>query len=255
MRSIWSGALNVGLVNIPVSVVTAYSHKGVEFRLLHKKCKSRIGYGRHCPKCKAEVEWEDVVRAYEYRKDQYVIVDDKDLKKVDPKLSKMIAIEEFIDAGKLDPIFVKNVYYLTPGANAGRAYFLLVDIMAGAGKVALAEMIMRDKQQLVAVRSTGKALQLIDLHYADEIVNQDKIGLPARHAPAKSEVRLAQRVIDTLSSPFKPERYKDEFEEKLKKYVAKKAKGRKIVVPKISVRPTISDLTKALEKSVRKGRK
>lgn len=254
MRPIWSGALSVGLVNIPVSVVTAYSHKGVEFRLLHKKCKTRISYGRHCASCKEEVDWEDVVRAYEYRKNRFVIVDEKDLKMVDPKLAKTVDIREFVDAARLDPIYVNHVYYLVPGKNAAKAYYLLLDIMGGAGKIALAKMIMRDKEQWVAVRSAGAALQLIDLHYGEEVIPTGKLELPKRPAASKNEQRLAERVIATLSGSFRPERYKDEFEEKLKRYVARKVKGKKVVI-KEPPKSRLKDLTEALEASIRKAKR
>ncbi|HTM68543.1 MAG TPA: Ku protein [Candidatus Binatia bacterium] len=254
MRPIWTGAITVGLVNIPISLVTAYSHRGVEFRLLHKKCKTRITYGRHCAECKEEVAWEDVVRAYEYRKGQFVVVDEKDLKLVDPKLAKTVDVREFVDADKLDPIFVNHVYYLVPGKNAAKAYFLFMDILADAKKVALAKMIMRDKEQWVAVRAAKGALQLIDLHYEEEIVPMSALELPKRPAMAKNDLRLAERVVESFAAPFKPQQYKDEFEEKLKKYVAKKVKGKKVVFRE-PPRSRLKDLTSALEASIRKAKR
>lgn len=254
MRAIWSGAVSVGLVNIPVSVVTAYTHRGVEFRLLHKKCKSRITYGRHCAECKEEVAWEDVVRAYEFRKGRFVVVDEKDLKKVDPRLARTVDVREFVDADELDPIFVNHVYYLVPGKNAAKAYFLFLDILADAKKVALAKMIMRDKEQWVAVRASKGALQLIDLHYAEEIVPLASLELPKRPPMAKNDLRLAERVVSSFAAPFRPGRYRDEFEVKLKRYVAKKVKGKTAAV-KEPPRSRLKDLTKALEASIRKAKR
>lgn len=254
MRSLWSGALNVGLVNIPVSLVTAYSHRGVEFRLMHKKCKTRISYGRHCPKCRAEVEWDDVVRAYEYKRNKFVVMGDDDLKKVDPKLAKMIEIREFIDAEALDPIYVSNVYHVVPDKNAAKAYFLLHEVMRRARKVALAKMIMRDKEQWVAVRAADEALQLIDLHFADEVIPASRLDMPKKPVLGRNEAQLAARIVGSLTRAFRPERYKDEYETKLKRLVAKKVKGKKIVVAEPKIVPTIDDLTSALEKSMRAPR-
>lgn len=256
MRPIWTGAISVGLVNVPVSIVSAYSHKGVQFRLMHAKDKGAIGYGRRCKKCGKEVAWENIKKAYQYKKGSYVMLDDKDFARVDPKLSKAIEVREIVDATAIDPIYIAGVHFLVPGANAEKAYFLLHETLARSGKVALAKMIMHEKEHWVAIRAAAKALQIIDLHFSDEIIDSADLGLPLRPAFKSEELRLARKMVGDLSGPFKPGRYRDEFEKKLKKLAVKKAKGKDSIVEEEAVpEMKVEDLMSALRRSVAEAKR
>src|SRR5438270_13114517 len=169
-RSIWTGAINFGLVNVPVKLYSAVSKKTVRFHQLHASDGVRIQQKRLCPADGEEVPWDDIVKGYEISPDRYVVITSEELEALDPKKTKTIDIEEFVDLEEIDPLYYDHPYYLLPGQGAAKPYKLLADAMADAGKVAIARGVLRTKEQLVASRPLGEVLAMATMNFAGEAV-------------------------------------------------------------------------------------
>lgn len=250
-RPLWSGLLSIGLVNIPVQVISAYSHRGVNFKLLREKDHSPIHYKRVADDGK-EVEWDHIVRGYEMKRGEYVVFDEEDFENIDPKKSRQIEINEFVDAEELDPIYVKNTYYLLPRLGAEKPYYLFRKALEELDVLAVAQLVMREKERLVAIRPMDKGLQMVDLHYKEEIVDPKTLGFPRKLQVKPEELKLAKQMVKQMTKPFKPAKYKDTYEAKVKALAKKKAKGETVELPKeerVEV-STVEDLMTALRDSV-----
>src|SRR5919199_23747 len=224
-RSIWSGAISFGLVNVPVKLYSAVSRKTVRFHQLNKETGHRIQQKRVDPVSGEEVAYEDIVKGYELTRDRYVVLTPEELDALDPERTRTIDIEDFVDLSDIDPIYYDHPYYLVPDRGAAKAYGLLLDAMRDAGKVAIARVVLRSKEQLVAIR------------------------------PAERELKMARQLIDSLSSEFEPERYHDEYREKVLDLIERKAQGEEIAVQPEAPEPAkVPDLMAALEASLAAGR-
>src|SRR5678816_3766194 len=225
-RSIGSGAISFGLVSIPVKLYVAASSEAPSFNLLHAACGNRIRQQRFCPICDKVVERDDLVRGYEYAKDQYVRVTDDELKALEGEASEAIEISEFVPLSKVDPIYFERSYYLGPDKGGEKAYRLLTDTMTQAGKVALAKFVMRGKENLVIVRAAQKGLMMHTMYFYNEVRNFDEIGKGESAKISSSETKLATRLIDELSNDaFEPEKYEDEYAQRVLDLIKKKAEG------------------------------
>lgn len=252
-RSIWSGAISFGLVNVPVKLYSATSHKEVHFNMLHKKDGARIKQQRVCSEEGVEVPWEEIAKGYEVAPGRYVMFEQEELKALNPKADKSIAIEDFVDQKEIDPIFFENAYYLAPDRGAAKPYALLVEAMRESGKVGIARIVLRTRQYLCAVRPMGKGLALSTMLYADEVNPiEDLEELPgAESKPKERELAMAQQLIESLSSKFEPDKYKDEHREQLLALIEKKAAGEELVVAEEPEEPTkVVNLMDALQKSL-----
>jgi DNA end-binding protein Ku len=253
-RSIWSGAISFGLVNVPVKLYSAVSRKTVRFHQLSAKTGTRIQQKRVDPSTGDEVPFDDIVKGYELTKESYVVVTPDELDALDPERTRTIDIEDFVDQAEIDPVYYDHPYYLAPDKGAGKAYRLLLDAMRESGKVAIARVVLRSKEQLVAIRPAGNALMMETMVFHDEVVAPDSIDELPEEADGKTsdrELKMAQQLIDSLSSEFEPERYHDEYREKVLDLIERKAQGEEIAVQPEAPQPTqVPDLMAALEASL-----
>jgi DNA end-binding protein Ku len=254
-RAIWSGSISFGLLNVPVKLYSAVSKKSVSFRELRESDGSRIRHKRVAEADGKEVEYNDIVKGYEIAPDQYVVITRDEREELDPKKTRAIEIQDFVDLEAIDPIYFDHPYYLGPDKGAERAYALLARAMADRGRVAIARFVLRNREHLAAIRSNGEVLALATMRFADEVVSPDELDgvIPDDvEEPKKREIDMAGALIDQLSSEFEPERYRDEYREELLAMIERKAAGEE-VVEAISDEPTPTkapDLMAALEESL-----
>jgi DNA end-binding protein Ku len=254
-RSIWSGAISFGLVNVPVKLFSAVNRKTVRFNQLNGKTGHRIAQKRVDPTTGEEVAYDDIVKGYELTKDRYVLISQDELDALDPERTRTIDIEDFVDLADIDPVFYDHPYYLVPDKGAAKAYGLLLDAMREAEKVAIARVVIRSKEQLVAIRpAPGGVLMMETMLFADEVVPPDDIEeLPGEEElrATDRELRMARQLIDSLSSDFEPGKYHDEYREKVLELIERKASGEEIAVQPEAPQPTkVPDLMAALEASL-----
>jgi len=253
-RAIWSGAISFGLVNVPVKLYTATSPKGVRFHQLSSKTGARIKQKRVDSSTGEEVAYEDIVKGYELSPDRYVMIDPDELDALDPKATHTIDIEEFVDLAEIDPIYYDHNYYLAPTAGGAKAYRLLLDAMRESGKVAVGRFVLRSKQQLCALRPVGDALALTTMLFGDEVLAPDRLDELDAIAEAEAserELRMAQQLIESLSADFEPEKFRDEYRERVLELIERKAAGEEIAAPPQAEEPAAApDLMAALEASL-----
>jgi DNA end-binding protein Ku len=255
-RSIWTGAISFGLVNVPVKLYSAVSKKSVRFHQLHDKDGVRIQQKRVCPADGEEVAYENIVKGYEITPDQYVVIEPGELEALEPRKTKTIDIEDFVDLDDIDPIFYDHPYYLMPGTGAAKPYKLLVDAMEEAGKVGIARVVIRQKEQLVALRPADGALAMSTMNFADEVVDPDRFDEKpdAEVETSKRELDMAKQLIDSLSSDWEPDKYRDTYRERVLELIEQKAEGKEIAVQPVEEPQPVPDLMAALEASVKAAR-
>src|SRR5437764_3024398 len=253
-RAIWSGAISFGLVNVPVKLYSATSPKTVRFHQLSGKTGARIRQKRVDPSTDEEVPYEDIVKGYEVTPERYVVIQPEELDALDPKATRTIDIEEFVDLEEIDPIYYDHSYYLAPSAGGAKAYRLLLEAMREAGKVGIGRVVIRSKQQLCALRPTGDVMTMSTMLFGDEVLPPDRIDeLEAvEEAEAtKRELTMAQQLIDSLSTEFDPGKYHDEYRERVLELIERKAAGEEIAVqPQAEEEAPAPDLMAALEASL-----
>jgi DNA end-binding protein Ku len=253
-RSIWSGAISFGLVNVPVKLYSAVSRKTVRFNQLNAETGNRIQQKRVDPETGEEVSYEQIVKGFELTKDRYVVITPDELDALDPERTRTVDIEDFVDLADIDPIYYDHPYYLVPDKGAAKAYGLLLNAMEASNKVAIARVVLRSKEQLVAIRPAGELLMMETMIFHDEVVPHDDIDdLPdSKDLKASDrELKMAQQLIDSLSSEFEPERYHDEYREKVLELIERKAQGEEITVQSEAPEPAkVPDLMAALEASL-----
>ena len=251
-RPIGSGAISFGLVSIPVKLYVAASSEAPSFNLLHAKCGNRIRQQRFCPACNAVVERDDLIRGYEFSKDQYVRISDEELKALEGEASEAIQIAEFVPLAKVDPVYFERSYYLGPDKGGEKAYRLLADTMTQVGKVALATFVLRGKENLVIVRSAQNGLMMHTMYFANEVRSFDEIPKGESAKISSTENELAVRLIQELSSEqFEPEKYGDEYAQRVMNLVSKKAEGQEITLAQPQPqRGQVIDLMAALKGSL-----
>lgn len=254
-RAIWSGTISFGLLNVPVKLYSAVSRKQVSFRELRQSDGSRIRHKRVAESDGEEVPYEEIVKGYELAPEQYVVMTKDELEELDPKKTRAIEIQDFVDLGSIDPVYFDHPYYLGPDKGSERAYVLLAKAMEERGKVAIARFVLRNREHLSAIRSDGKVLAMATMRFADEVVNPDELDgvIPEDvEAPKKKEIDMAGALIDQLTSDFEPDQYRDEYREELLNLIESKARGEELVEavseePKPTKAP---DLMAALEESL-----
>jgi DNA end-binding protein Ku len=253
-RAIWSGAISFGLVNVPVKLYTATSPKTVRFNQLSSKTGARIRQKRVDPTTDEEVAYEDIVKGYEITPDRFVTITNEELDALDPKATKTVDIEEFVDLADIDPIYYDHNYYLAPTAGGAKAYRLLLDAMREAGKVGIGKVVLRSKQQLCALRPTGDVLALTTMLWGDEVLSPDRldeIGEIEEAQATDRELKMAEQLIASLSSQFEPSKFRDEYREQVLALIEAKANGEEIAVAPQTEEPAAApDLMAALEASL-----
>jgi DNA end-binding protein Ku len=253
-RAIWSGAISFGLVNVPVKLYSATSPKTVRFHQLSSKTGARIKQKRVDPTTGEEVPFEEIIKGYEITPDRYVTIAPEELDALDPKATRTVDIEEFVDLVDIDPIFYDHNYYLAPTAGGAKAYKLLLDAMREAGKVGIGRVVLRSKQQLCALRPAGDALTLTTMLFGDEVLSPDRIDELDALGDAEAsdrELKMAQQLIASLSADFEPTKYHDEYRERVLELIERKAAGEEIAVQPQAEEPAAApDLMAALEASL-----
>jgi DNA end-binding protein Ku len=253
-RAIWTGAISFGLVNVPVRLYSATSPKTVRFHQLSSKTGARIKQKRVDPSTGDEVAFEDIVKGYELSPDRYVLIEPEELDALDPKATKTIDIEEFVDLAEIDPIFYDHSYYLAPTAGGAKAYALLLEAMREAGKVGIGRVVLRTKQQLCALRPAGGVMTMATMLFGDEVVAPDRIdeldAVGEAHATQR-ELKMAEQLIESLSGEFDPTKYRDDYRERVIDLIERKAAGEEIAVqPQAEETSPAPDLMAALEASL-----
>ena len=267
-RPIWKGAISFGLVNVPVEVYPADQSHAISFSMLDKRDFAPIGFKRYNKKSGDEVPWGNVVKGYEYEKGQYVVLTDEDFRRANVKASQTIEIETFVPASSIPAPYFETPYYLVPGARGEKAYTLLRDALASENKIAVGQVVIRTKQHLVALIPEGPVLMMNVLRYANEIRDTEGLSLPPKVAKAKAagvsarEMELAQRLIDDLSGPWKPEQFKDTYHEDLMNRIEEKIKRgetKELTEPEKEAggrkKAEVIDLMELLKQSIDKGGK
>jgi DNA end-binding protein Ku len=253
-RAIWSGVISFGLVNVPVKLYSATSPKTVRFHQLSSKTGARIRQKRVDPSTDQEVPYEEIVKGYEITPERYVVIEPEELDALDPKATRTIDIEEFVDLEEIDPIYYDHSYYLAPTQGGAKAYKLLLEAMRDTNKVGIGRVVLRSKQQLAALRPTGELLTLTTMLWGDEVLPPDRIDEldSVNEAEASDrELKMAEQLIESLSGEFEPSKFHDEYRERVLNLIERKAAGEEIAVQPEAEEPVAApDLMAALEASL-----
>jgi DNA end-binding protein Ku len=252
-RPMWSGTISFGLVNIPIKLFNAVKKKTLQFHQLRKSDGCRIKLKRVCSNDGNEVPKEEIVKGFEVSPEQYVILSPEEMENVYPKSSRRIEIADFVDLEQIDPIYFEHSYYLTPDKGMEKAYSLLLIAMKKSQKTAIASFVLRNKQYIAAIRPTNNVITLSTMFFSDEIISQENLeDLPTEeHQPNERELSIALQLIESLSSSFTPEKYHNEYREKLLSMIESKAEGQVITQqPIIEQGGKVVDLMAALEASL-----
>lgn len=239
MRSLWTGAISFGLVNIPVKLYSAVQASELDLDMLDKKDHSNIRFRRVNEKTGKEVPWQQIVRAYNY-KGKYVVLSDEDFQKASPEKTKTIDIVQFVEQQEVDSLYFETPYYLEPAKGGEKAYVLLREALEKTGKTALASFVLRTKETLSLIKPLEKTLVLQRIRYEEEIRERSELKLPS-YKIKPQELKMAVHLIDQLSGKFDISQYKDSYSHSLLKLIASKAKGKKYAVPTMKVVHSRSD--------------
>jgi len=248
-RSIWSGVITFGMVSIPIKLYPATQDKDVAFHQLHRPDHSRIKYRKVCAAEDVEVDPDDIVRAYEVSKDQYVEITDEDLEQLPLPAKHTIELSAFVRSSDVDPIYYDKSYYLEPDETGVKPYALLMKVLDQKGVVGVATIAIRNKESLCALRPLDSTLVLETLHYPDEI-REREVSLP-NVAVNERELAVAGTLVDALEEKFDPAKYHDHYREALLELIASKQQGREVVVPEAEAHGApVTDLMAALRASI-----
>jgi len=253
-RAIWKGSISFGLVNIPIALYPATRREEFKFRLLRKTDLSPVNYKRVAEKDGKEVPWDQIVKGYEYEKGKYVVLKDEDFQRVDVEATQTVDIQDFVELDEIDPIFFYKPYYLEPQKGGDKAYALLRDALKDSKKVGVAKVVIKTREYLAGVKPEDGALVLELMHFADELADTSKLHIPKKVEIGKREITMAKSLIDSMSSKWNPEKYKDDYREALMEVIEDKveAGGKEIEEkPKKAPKPTkVIDLVSVLQKSL-----
>lgn len=245
----YKGSISFGLVYIPIKLHNCIKENSIGFNLLDKKTKSRIKYKKTCEECNgAEVRPENIVKGYEYDDDKYVIFDDSEFEKLKTPKDKNITIEQFVSLNEIDPIYFDRPFYVEP-TGAEKAFNLLLKVMEKEGKVGIAKAVLGTNETLIALRSRNGEMILNTLFFDDEI-QKNPAKLPDE-TPEKPEMEMAELIVKSMSAPFEPAKYKDEYHARIEKAIEQKIAGKEIVAPKQEKQATVADLMEALSESLK----
>jgi DNA end-binding protein Ku len=250
-RAIWKGAINFGLVTIPVGLYTATDNKTPKFKQLRKTDHSPIRYKRVAEADGKEVEWDDIVKGYEFEKDRYVVFTDEELESAHADGNKLVDVVQFVDESEIDPMYYKSSYYLAPEKTGVKAYKILEEALEDKGRVAIAKVSIREKQQLATLRAKDGVIVMETMYWPDELREAEFEELDAKVEIRPEEVEMAGSLIDNLTRPFDADAYVDQTRETIEELATKKVAGEEIIVTSTSPEPTkVVDLLEALKASV-----
>jgi DNA end-binding protein Ku len=248
----WKGLISFGLVNIPVELYSAVEDKELHFNLLHKDDGGRVGHTQVCKICGKSLGTEEIVRGYEYEKGRYVTLSEEEIDKFARSASRSIAIQEFVDASAIDPVYLDKAYYLGPDEAGKMPYALLLEALNRAKKIGVAKLVMREKEYLAFIRPAGKVLVLHTMHYPDEIRKPEGIGLPSSEVKlGDRELEMADLLVKSMSGEFQPTEFHDTYREELLEMIRTKAEGAEYQPVEAKLLPTnVIDIVARLKASI-----
>jgi DNA end-binding protein Ku len=252
MRSIWTGAINFGMVTIPVKLYTATEEKDVRFHLVHKKDGARIVEKRFCSAEDKEVSWDEIAKGYEVSKGEYVVVDREEVEAAAPETTRTIDIGDFVEIDEIDPIYFEKSYFLEPTDVGVKPFNLLRRALEETGRVAVTRVAIRSKERLATLRVYDSTMVLETMYWPDELRSVDGLDLPSGKvaSPAPREVDMARTLIESLASHFDPRQYKDEFRGALLDLIEQKMKGERRSTKRRKPEAKVIDLMDALQASL-----
>ncbi|MDQ2866669.1 MAG: Ku protein [Candidatus Eremiobacteraeota bacterium] len=255
-HSLWSGAINFGLVTIPVKLFTAVRSEELSFNMLHAKDDGRIKYERVCSVDGKPVPWDEIVKGYEYEKGQYVVLTDEDFKKVNPEATQSVDILEFVDLDQINPMYFDKPYYLEPSKQGRHAYALLREALSNANKVAISRVVIRTKEYIAAVKPSGDALVLELMHWASEIVDPSSLELPGAEKLPEAEIKMAKMLIDTMSvEAFEPEKFANRYHDEMLAMIDARVQGKELPqAKKAPARSKVVNLMDVLAQSLEESK-
>jgi len=232
MHTMWKGTISFGLVNIPVKMHAATENKDIKLRQLHKKCKTPIKYEKTCPNCDEDVKNEDIVKAYEYASNKFVVLDDEELEALKKEQEdKAVEIVDFVQLEEIDPIYFEKSYYLSPNEGGSKAYALLREALTDTGKIGIAKMMIRSKEQLAVIRVYKDAIVVETIHYPDEVrAVGDVPNVPSQDSVGEKELDTAKLLIDQLTTEFEPQKYKDDYRTALMELIEAKKNNEEVEI-------------------------
>ncbi|MGN6557085.1 MAG: Ku protein [Solirubrobacterales bacterium] len=254
-RAIWSGTISFGLLNVPVRMYSAVARRSIALREIRESDSARIKHRRVAEGTDEEVPYENIVKAYELTPGQYVPLGKDEMAALAPEKTRAIEVQDFVDIEEIDPMYFDSPYYLGPAEGAEKAYSLLAAAMESSGKAAISRFVFRNKEHLAALRSSDGVLTLTTMRFHDEVVPPSELddAIPDKQPKvAKREQQMAEQLIASLSTEFKPTQYKDEYREQLLALIEQKAEGKEIVAPEEEAPKATKapDLMAALEESI-----
>jgi DNA end-binding protein Ku len=253
MHTVWKGSISFGLVNIPIKLHSATEDRDIKLRSLHKECHTPIKYEKVCPVCDKEIDHNDIVKGYEVTKGKFVVLEEDELNAIkEANDEKAVEILDFIKIDEIDPIFYDRSYFVSPNDGGKKAYSLLRKALVTSGKVGIAKITMRSKEQLSVVRVYDNTLVMETIHYPDEVrPSKDVPNVPESDDISEKELETAAMLIEQLTSEFQPENYHDEYRERLSQLIESKQTGEKVVTAKEKApRENVTDLMAALQASI-----
>src|ERR1700681_889525 len=225
---VWKGYLTFGLISIPIRLFSAARTERISLNQLHNVCKTRIRMPLFCPHCEKQVPRNEIIKGYEYEKDQYVLFNEEELDKIEPQSARSMEILEFVKVDEIDPLYYDASYYVTPEDEGKKAYQLLLAAMEESGYAAIAKLTMHQRERIVVIRAREQGMTLHTMFYQSEIrevaefTHQDKVE------PKEQEKKLAMQLIESLAATFEPEKYRDEYTESMRSLIAAKKKGQDV---------------------------
>lgn len=253
MRAIWNGSISFGLINIPVRMYSAVNQRqGIDLDMLHKEDHSPIRYSRVCRKDGEEVPWEDIVKGYEYRDGDYIVLTQKEMDKLDTKKTETVDIKQFVDEDEIDIRYFEKPYYLEPVKGGEKAYSLLREALQKSKKLALASYVFHEREHVAVIKPVGKALVLNQMRFPSDVRTGADLNLPGGEVD-KKELDMALKLINQETKPFIPEDLKDTYTDELEALIKAKAKGKKLPThEKAPAKTDSKDLMNALKASLKK---
>src|SRR5438094_671261 len=248
--SVWSGYLTFGLISMPVRLFSGARSSGISFHMLHRDDLTRIKQQLYCPSDNRVVERSEIVKGYEFRKGEYVVIEPEEIKKIEPQTAKTMEILEFVKSSEVDPVFFESSYYMLPEEAGRRPYALLTKALEESEYVAIAKLTMHNREYTVFLRPHQGGLMLHTMYYADEVRSVEDFGAPDVELK-EAEVKVAHQLIEALAAEWDPEKYHDSFQDNLKKLIETKLEGGEITpVEKPKKLAPVVDLMAALKQSL-----
>jgi DNA end-binding protein Ku len=250
--SVWKGYLTFGLISIPIRLFSAARSERISLNQLHKVCNSRIKMPLFCPTCDRKVERSEIVKGYEYEKDQYVLFTDEELDKIEPDSGRTMEILEFVKVEEIDPLYYDASYYVTPEDEGKKAYQLLLEAMEQTEYCAIAKLSMHQREHIVIIRPRAEGMTLHTMFYQSEIREVSEFGRKNNAEPKEAEKKLATQLIESLAAKFEPQKYHDEYRSSMLAMIEAKKQGQEVAEVAHPKMAPVIDLMDALKKSLEK---